>query len=130
MPNRGFYSYGSWIHSKIISGATFRIIGLTKIPKMEFLPLDWIYRSIRIITVVASIYLCKSGPILGFGCIFQLQHHSLRYMLEYTGLVTHSHNLAHKLKANCSLLRERAKEEYNKNSQLNQRDISWSHSKK
>ena len=37
-----------------ISGATFRIIGLTKIPKIEFLPLDWMYRSIRIITV--SIY--------------------------------------------------------------------------
>ena len=34
-----------------ISGATFRITGLTKIPKIEFLPLDWIYRSIRIITV-------------------------------------------------------------------------------
>ena len=43
----------NWIHSKIISGATIRIIGLTKIPKIEFLPLDndWIYRSIRIITV-------------------------------------------------------------------------------
>ena len=46
----------NWIHSKIISGATFRIIGLTKIPKIEFLPLDWIYRSIRIITVVQSSY--------------------------------------------------------------------------
>ena len=46
----------NWIHSKIISGATFHIIGLTKIPKIEFLPLDWIYRSIRIITVR---YLCK-----------------------------------------------------------------------
>ena len=34
------------IHSKIISEATFRIIGLTKIPKIEFLPVDWIYRSI------------------------------------------------------------------------------------
>ena len=44
----------NWIHSKIISGATFRIIGLTKIPKMEFLPLDWIYCSIRIITVHTS----------------------------------------------------------------------------
>ena len=36
----------NWIHSKIISGATFRIIGLTKIPKIGFLPLDWIYHSI------------------------------------------------------------------------------------
>ena len=44
----------NWIHSKIISGATFRIIGLTKTPKMEFLPLDWIYCSIRIITVHTS----------------------------------------------------------------------------
>ena len=42
----------NWFHSKIISGATFRIIGLTKIPKIEFLPLDWIYRSIRINTVL------------------------------------------------------------------------------
>ena len=41
----------SWIHSKIISAATFRIIGLTKIAKIEFLPLDWIYRSIRILMV-------------------------------------------------------------------------------
>jgi len=41
----------NWIHSKIISGATVRIIGLTKIPKIEFLPLDWIYHSIRIIMV-------------------------------------------------------------------------------
>ena len=34
----------NWIHSKIISEATVRIIGLTKIAKIEFLPLDWIYR--------------------------------------------------------------------------------------
>ena len=39
-----------------ISGATFRIIELTKIPKIEFLPLDWIYRSIRIITVCSKCY--------------------------------------------------------------------------
>ena len=39
---------------EIISGAAFRIIGLTKIPKIEFLPLDWIYRSIRIITVAGE----------------------------------------------------------------------------
>ena len=31
---------------EIISGVTFCIIGLTKIPKIEFLLLDWIYRSI------------------------------------------------------------------------------------
>ena len=31
---------------KIISGAAFCIIGLIKIPKIEFLLLDWIYRSI------------------------------------------------------------------------------------
>ena len=36
----------------IISGAAFRIIGLTKI---EFLPLDWIYRSIRNLTVFSVI---------------------------------------------------------------------------
>ena len=41
----------SWIHSKIISSVTFRIIGLTKIAKIEFLPLDWIYGSIPIMTV-------------------------------------------------------------------------------
>ena len=37
----GFYCYQvlslNWIHSKIISGAIFCIIGLTKIPKLEFL---------------------------------------------------------------------------------------------
>ena len=49
------YSYGSSAKLdslEIVSGAAFRIIGLTKIPKIEFLPLDWIYRSIRINTVV------------------------------------------------------------------------------
>jgi len=35
-----------------ISVAAFCIIGLTKTPKIEFLPLDWIYRSIRIMTVL------------------------------------------------------------------------------
>ena len=35
----------------ILSGAAFHIVGLTDIPKIEFLPLDWIYCSIRIMTV-------------------------------------------------------------------------------
>ena len=46
---RGVNSYGSSAKLdslKIISGAAFCIIGLTKISKIEFLPLDWIYRSI------------------------------------------------------------------------------------
>ena len=51
-------------------------------------------------------------------------------MIEYTGLVMQSHNSAHKLKANHSLLREGAKEEHNKKPQLNQRNIGWSLSKK
>ena len=34
-----------WIHS---SAATFGITGLIKLAKIEFLPLDWIYRSIRV----------------------------------------------------------------------------------
>ena len=34
-----------------VSPATFRIIGLTKVTRVEFLSLDWIYRSIRIMTV-------------------------------------------------------------------------------
>ena len=38
----------------IISGAAFRIIGLAKI---EFLQLDWIYRSIRNLTVF-SVIIC------------------------------------------------------------------------
>ena len=42
----------NWIRSKIISAATFREIGLAKIAKIEFLPLDWTYRSIRIMTMV------------------------------------------------------------------------------
>ena len=41
----------------IISGAAFHIIGLTKISKIEFLPLDWIYRSIRNLTVF-SVIIC------------------------------------------------------------------------
>ena len=45
------HSPPNWIHSKIISEATFHIIGLAKIAKIEFLPLDWIYRSIRIMMV-------------------------------------------------------------------------------
>ena len=40
-----------WIHSKTISIATFSIIGLTKIARIKFLPLDWIYHSIRIMAV-------------------------------------------------------------------------------
>ena len=40
-----------------ISVAAFCIIGLTKIPKIEFLPLDWIYRSIRIMTVADICFL-------------------------------------------------------------------------
>ena len=35
----------NWIHS---SAATFGITGLIKLAKIEFLPLDWIYRSIRV----------------------------------------------------------------------------------
>ena len=42
----------NWIHLKIIIAATFRITDSTKIAKIEFLPLDWIYHSIRIITVL------------------------------------------------------------------------------
>jgi len=40
-----------------ISEATFRITGLTKTPQIEFLPLDWIYCSIRIITVCHMIHI-------------------------------------------------------------------------
>ena len=46
----GTYS-SSWIHSEIISVAAFHIIGLAKISRIEFLPLDWIYHSIRTMTV-------------------------------------------------------------------------------
>ena len=46
----------NWIHSKIISGAAFRINGLTKSPRIEFFPLDWIYHSIRIMTVSHKLY--------------------------------------------------------------------------
>ena len=46
----------NWIHLKIISEATFRMIGLTKIAKIEFLPLDWIYHSIRIMMVDTQIH--------------------------------------------------------------------------
>ena len=49
-----FYCSAKLDSRKIISGAAFCITGLTKIPKIEFLPLDWIYRSIRIMTVSHS----------------------------------------------------------------------------
>ena len=55
----------SWIHSKIISAATFCKIGLTKIAKIEFLPLDWIYRSIRIMTV-CYLGICFTDQLLKF----------------------------------------------------------------
>ena len=41
----------NWIRSNIISGASFSIIGLTTIPIIKYFPLDWIYRSIRIMMV-------------------------------------------------------------------------------
>ena len=41
----------NWIHSKIIGAAAFHIIGLAKIQRIEFLLLNWIYCSIRIMTV-------------------------------------------------------------------------------
>ena len=57
------YCFASWClplrviplngFTQIISGAAFRIIALTKTPKIEFLPLDWVYCSIRIMTVCA-----------------------------------------------------------------------------
>ena len=37
--------------TKNVSPATFHIIGLTKVTRVEFLSLDWIYRSIRMMTV-------------------------------------------------------------------------------
>ena len=45
----------NWIHSKTISVAAFHIIGLTKIPKIEFLPLDCIYHAIKIMMVAHSL---------------------------------------------------------------------------
>ena len=59
----------NWIHSKIISAATFRIIGLIKLAKIEFLPLDWIYRSIRIMTV------CIADQRLSRKCIKKKKIH-------------------------------------------------------
>ena len=55
---RGIYYYGqavlplSWIHSKIVSAPTVRIIGLTNTAKIVFLLLDWIYLSIRIMMIL------------------------------------------------------------------------------
>ena len=47
----------NWNLSKIINAAIFHIIGLTKIIRIEFLPLDWICRgSIRIMTVTCIQY--------------------------------------------------------------------------
>ena len=49
----------NWTHSKIISAAAFRIIGLAEIPRIEFLLLYWIYHSIRIMTVPSVVYSIK-----------------------------------------------------------------------
>ena len=46
--------------AKVISVATFCIIGLTKIPKIEFLPLDWIYRPIRTMTVTQHLKMVQA----------------------------------------------------------------------
>ena len=62
----------NWIHLKIISGATFRIIGLTKIPKIEFLSLDWIYRSIQINTVCLHANVQVRVTIFSTGSKFRL----------------------------------------------------------
>ena len=47
----GTYSFAKLDSLENTSAAAFRIIGLAKIPRIEFLPLDWIYCSIRIMTV-------------------------------------------------------------------------------
>ena len=68
----------NWIHSKIICATTFCITGLAKITKIEFPPLDWIYRSIRIIMVVSiltnsepkSLSLPEIKPLEGESSIF------------------------------------------------------------
>ena len=42
----------NWNHTKIINAAIFHMIGLTKIVRIEFLPLDWIcHGPIRIMMV-------------------------------------------------------------------------------
>ena len=53
---RGASSSAKLDSLEIISGAPFHIIGLTKIPKIKFLPLDRIYLSIRIMTVSCSFF--------------------------------------------------------------------------
>ena len=47
--------YGLAGSSTKFSEATFCIIGLAKIAKIEFLPLDWIYRSIGIMMVYVAV---------------------------------------------------------------------------
>ena len=65
----------------IISRATFCIIGLTKIPKIEFLPLDWIYHSIRIITVIVKVW------VLGqTACQENVAEKSCAYCMKYDQL--------------------------------------------
>ena len=53
----------NWIHLMIISGAAFCIIGLTKIPKIEFHLLGWITVSIRMMVnrFVTFLFDCTFG---------------------------------------------------------------------
>ena len=59
-----------------------------------------------------------------------LQYHSLWYMIEYTGLNTHSHNLVRKLKVNhFSLKRERKKREIKSHSSIKETSVGVSQKK-
>ena len=53
-----------------LSVAAFHIIGLTKIPKTEFVPLDWIYRSVRIMMVNQVVDFHRGGSGFSLG-LFQ-----------------------------------------------------------
>ena len=50
-------------HMKMISTAAFHIIGLAKFPRIEFLPLDWIYHFVRILMVILCMYMQVAGHI-------------------------------------------------------------------
>ena len=53
-----------WLTLAPINLAAFRIIGLTKISNTEFLPLDWLYCSIRIMTVIYKFRAGSRSPQL------------------------------------------------------------------
>ena len=73
----GTYSFAKLDSLENTSAAAFRIIGLAKIPSIEFLPLNWIYCSIRIMTVFKKKTMNTIDSLLSNTIYFDMQIQSL-----------------------------------------------------